>query len=37
MVFLIAAMWLKFRPSLNGIALDLAYMPYGLSLGDLVS
>jgi hypothetical protein len=33
MVFLIKAMWLKFRPSQSGIALDQAYMPHGLILG----
>jgi hypothetical protein len=33
MVFLVNVMWLKSRPCLNGIALDLANMPHGLSLG----
>jgi hypothetical protein len=33
MVFLINVVWFKSGPSLNGIALDLAYMPCGLSLG----
>jgi hypothetical protein len=33
MVFLIDAMWLKSRPTLNGIGLNLAYVPRGLSLG----
>jgi hypothetical protein len=33
MAFLINAMWLKSRPSLSGMALDLAYTPCGLSLG----
>jgi hypothetical protein len=33
MVVLIDAMWLKSRPNLSGLPLDLAYMPHGLSLG----
>jgi len=33
MIFLINAMWLKLRPSLSGIGLDLAYVPHGLRLG----
>jgi hypothetical protein len=32
MVFLADAMWLKFKPSLNGINLDLVYVPRDLSL-----
>jgi hypothetical protein len=32
MVVLIDSMWLKSRLSLNGVALELAYVPYGLSL-----
>ncbi len=30
MVFLIDAMWFKSRPNLNGVGLDLAYVPCGL-------
>jgi hypothetical protein len=33
MIFLIDAMWFKSRPSLSGVALDLACVPHGLSLG----
>jgi hypothetical protein len=33
MIFLIDAMFLKSRPSLSGVALNLTFMPRGLSLG----
>jgi len=32
MVFLVDAMRLKSRPNLNGVGLDLAYVPCGLNL-----
>ncbi len=32
MTFFINAMWFKSKPSLNGVALDLAYVPHGLSI-----
>jgi hypothetical protein len=33
MIFLIDAMCFKSRPSLSGVALNLAFAPHGLSLG----
>ncbi len=32
MIFLIDVMWLKARPNLSGVGLDLAYVPCGLNL-----
>jgi len=32
MIFLIYAMWLKSRPSLSGVALDLTCVSHGLNL-----